>query len=206
MWTLRYVMSVIADTARSGYRVITTCSAGNKEWLRSLQADEVIDYTDEDAVTSVLDSIGAAGLTSILDCIANPDTAAFCYQCLTPSERPTPTSEPTFTYSSLMPVGSLPPKPESLPADSVIIHRMNMVYTSFGRRFNLLDRTWEPSSMDREFMVRFYRRVENLLSHGKLRSMPFTTMQGGLAGISRGIAEVRDGRVRGKKLVYVVTE
>lgn len=60
--------------------------------------------------------------------------------------------------------------------------------------------------MDREFMVRFYRRVENLLSHGKLRSMPFTTMQGGLAGISRGIAEVRDGRVRGKKLVYVVTE
>lgn len=199
-------MSPIADTTRSGYRVITTCSARNKDWLRSLQADEVIDYADSDAVTSVLALINTAGLTSILDCIGNPSTAAFCHQTFTQPERSSPAKKPTFTYASLMPIDSMPPTPKSLPANSVIIHRMNMVYTGFGRRFTLLGKTWAASPADREFMVHFYRRLENLMLHGKLRLMPFEIMQGGLANIPRGIAEVQGGRVRGKKLVYVIEE
>lgn len=77
-----------------------------------------------------------------------------------------------------------------------------MVYTCFGRRFNLLGMTWDPSAADREFMAGFYRRAESLLSNGRLGLMPFEIMEGGLAAIPRGIAYVKDGGVRGKKLVY----
>lgn len=83
---------------------------------------------------------------------------------------------------------------------------MNMVYTSFGRRFNLVGETWEPSPQHRMFMARFYRIVENLLLNGKLRLMAFEVVEGGLATIPQGIADMRDGKVRGRKLVYLTTD
>merc|ERR1712070_1280643 len=189
----------------SGYRVITTCSARNKSWLLSLQADEAIDYTEADAVTSVRDAIGPEGLTKILDCIAKPPTTAFCYQCFTPPERQTLTAAPTYTYATLMPVDTLPPVPKSLRPGSIVVPQMNLVYTIFGRSFCLLGKTWEPSPPDREFMARFYRRTEDFLSKRKLHLMPLEIMQGGLAALPQGITQIKDGKIHGKKLVYMTT-
>lgn len=114
--------------------------------------------------------------------------------------------ELTYTYASLMPVYTLPPVPASLSADFHVDHKMNMVYTSFGRRFNLVGETWEPSPQHRMFMARFYRIVENLLLNGKLRLMAFEVVEGGLVTIPQGIADMRDGKVRGRKLVYLTTD
>lgn len=174
-------------------------------WLRSLNADEVVDYSDPDAVAQIRGFIGAAGLTMILDCIAKDDTAAFCYSCFTPPTNLTAEST-TYTYASLMEVENMPAAPSHLPANSNIIHKMNMVYTCFGRRFNLLGKTWEPFHSDREFMVDFYRRVGRLLSNGKLCLMPVKVMEGGLAGIPHGISDVHHGKVRGEKLVYLTED
>lgn len=171
-------------------------------WLRSLNADEVIDYSDPDAVAQIRGLIPAAGLTVILDCIAKDDTAAFCYNCFTQPINPA-AAQATYTYASLMEVKNLPTAPSHLPANSTIMHKMNMVYTCFGRRFNLLGRTWEPCPSDRGFMADFYRRAGSLLSNGKLRLMPFKVMEGGLAGIPEGISDVQHGKVRGEKLVYL---
>lgn len=83
---------------------------------------------------------------------------------------------------------------------------MNLVYTMFGQRFDLLDQAWEPSPSDREFMARFYRRAETFLFNGKLHLMPIEMMQGGLAALPQGIDTVKGGKVHGKKLVYTTTK
>ncbi|KAM0718767.1 hypothetical protein Q7P37_005838 [Cladosporium fusiforme] len=187
----------------SGYNVITTGSTQNMERLRSLGADKVFDYNDSDCISSIRDSIGSTGLTTILDCVAKNETAEFCYQCLVPPESTTFTSTPTkYAYASLMQVEALPPTPKSLPEGSTVEHKMNMVYTCFGRRFNLLGKTWEPSRADRQFMVDIYGRIGGLLNDGTLRLMPIEVRKGGLETVPQGIADVQSGRVRGKKLVY----
>lgn len=85
-----------------------------------------------------------------------------------------------------------------------------MVYTCFGRRFTIvneeygLNRTWEPSAVDREFMAYFYRCVEQMIPLGKIRLMPVEVRNGGLEGVLEGVELVRNGRALGKKLVYVL--
>lgn len=147
------------------------------------------------------------GLYSILDCIATAETAAFCYKCFSvpphASEQP-----PSLVYAGLMVPPEEPPRPNFLPP-SVEIHSVwNIVYTCFGRRFTMINeeiglkRTWEASASDKGFMVTFYRRVEEFLQNKMLQPMPIEVRNGGLAGALEGVSEVRQGRVRGKKLVY----
>lgn len=101
-----------------------------------------------------------------------------------------------------------PPRLESLPSSAKIHSVWNIVYTCFGRRFTVikeeigLKRTWEPSASDKDFMVAFYRRVEEFLQNKMLRTIPIEIREGGLVGALEGVSEVRQGSVRGKKLVY----
>jgi hypothetical protein len=144
---------------------------------------------------------------SILDCIASSETAAFCYKCFSvprhASEQP-----PPLIYAGLMIPPEQPPRPDSLPPSAEIHSVWNIVYTCFGRRFTMikeeigLKRTWEASASDKEFMVAFYRLAEELLEKKMLRPMPIEIRKGGLAGTLEGVSEVRQGAVRGKKLVY----
>lgn len=173
------------------------------QWIESLRPDLVVDYADPGAVAKVRSFAGTTGLSTILDCVAKDETAAFCYDCFVPSQEQPDTPE-TYTYASLMAVTPPQVLPASLPIDSTIMHKMNMVYTCFGRRFNLLGLTWEPSSLDREFMAAFYEKVGRLLASKAICLMPIEVKEGGLAAIPRGISALREGKVRGKKWVYRV--
>lgn len=147
------------------------------------------------------------GLHSILDCIANTETSAFCYKCFS-VPRDVSKQPESLIYAGLMASTEEPPRPEFLPASTHIHSVWNIVYTCFGRRFTMnkeeigLKRTWEASNVDKNFMVTFYWRVEQFLQNKLLRPMPIEIRKGGLAGVLEGVSEVRKGAVRGKKLVY----
>lgn len=164
-----------------------------------------MDYKEPEAISTIHTLAGDSGLSLILDCVASNDTAAFCYQCFVAPKEPADIPL-TYRYASLMPVEPLPPRPKILPESSTIVHKMNMVYTCFGRRFNLLDQTWEPSAKDRNFMVMFYERIGSILATGKLHLMPIEVREGWLGAIPKGITDIREGKVRGKKLVYLPTD
>lgn len=187
--------------------MLTTCSAKHVPWLYSLGADEVIDYTSTDATDEIRQRVSDAGLSLILDCVGTEKTASFCYQCF---QVPSKVSEKPAecVYASLMPVENPPSQPATIPADIPIRSHWKMVYTCFGRRFTLvkddwnIHRTWEVSGEDRRFMEAFYRTAETILAKGRLQPMPTEVGDGGLEGILHGISLVRDGKVKGKKLVY----
>ncbi|KAJ5296333.1 uncharacterized protein N7443_007226 [Penicillium atrosanguineum] len=195
----------------SGFKVITTCSEKNIPWLHSLGADAVVDYNQIDAIRQVRRHIEDRGLFIILDCVSKDATAAFCYQCFAPPLSAGNENAPwTFYYASLMPVKNLPPPPIMIPKSAIIHAEWNMVFTCFGRRFTIvneglgLNRTWEPSAVDREFMTFFYRCVEQIIPLGKIKLMPVEVREGGLEGVLEGIQLVKDGGALGKKLVYAL--
>lgn len=143
------------------------------------------------------------GLSQILDCVANDETAKSCYKCFTPPKEVTQSSG--YVYASLMPVPNIPTKADLLPASVTIRSAWNFVYTCFGRRFTLMGKTWEPSIEDKTFMTAFYRRFENLIANDKVSPMPHEIKGAGLQGVLDGISLVRAGKIRAKKLVYPIS-
>jgi hypothetical protein len=174
------------------------------KWAKSLGPNAIVDYQCPDAVQKIRQLVRDSGLSLVLDCVANDKTAEFCYKCFAPQKETTQSSE--YLYASLMPVSNPPSQADLLPASAKIRSRWNFVYTCFGRRFTLMDKTWEPSVEDKAFMIAFYRRFETLLANSKVRSMPHETKEGGLQGVLEGISLVRDGKVRAKKLVYLIPQ
>lgn len=195
--------------ARSGLRVITTCSQRNVPWMRSLGADEIVDYNDPAAIDIIRSKLRSDGLSMIMDCVAQDKTADFCYQCFVPPQS-TAKDPLTFQYASLMPINNPPSFPGSLPPSGKIHSQWRMVYTCFGRRFTMvhdglgISQTWEASKEDKRFMLDFYRQVEKALADGTLKPMPIEIQTGGLEGILDGVSKVRSGGAQGKKLVYTL--
>lgn len=196
---------------RSGLRVIATCSQDNIPWIKSLGADEVVDYRDPQGTQKIRALGRQDGISNVLDCVAKPQTAQFCYQCFTEAENLT--RQPVeYIYAALMPMedSDLPGPPKQISPSARLINRWNMVYTCFGRRFTIINeqvkikRTWEPSKTDREFMASFYKLIEKHLKSRKLQPIPVEVREGGLASILDGVAALRQGRVHGKKLVYTL--
>lgn len=57
---------------KMGLRVVTTCSGKNIDFVKSLGADEVIDYTTDDVTTRALHS-QYAPYAVVLDCVGGTD-------------------------------------------------------------------------------------------------------------------------------------
>lgn len=177
--------------------------------MRSLGADEAVDYNDPDAISMIKSKLHRDGLSMIMDCVAQDKTAQFCYQCFVPPQISTEDAH-EFRYAPLMPIHNPPSIPGSLPNAARVQNQWRMVYTCFGRRFTMvhdglgISQTWEASKEDKQFMVDFYRQVEEVLAGRKLVPMPIDIREGGLEAILDGVSEVRKGGARGKKLVYVL--
>lgn len=188
--------------------MVTTCSEQNVSWMRSLGADEIVDYKQPDAVQRVVECVQKNGLYTILDCIGKESTAEFCSKCFTPPQDEA--CQPEYVYAPLMPLSKEFPTATSLPSSVTVQNRWKFVYTCFGKRFTTLmdhpaiNGTWQPSVEDKAFMIDFYRRFETILASGKISFMPQEVRLGGLQTILSGVSDVRAGKVYGKKLVYPI--
>ena len=80
------------------------------------------------------------------------------------------------------------------------------MYTIFGAAFDKKNNHFAASPEDFEFARDFYGLTENLLHQGKLRTHPESLQPGGLQGVLKGMQDLKDGSVTGKKLVYRVAD
>ena len=61
--------------------VVTTCSPHNFDLVSSLGADYVFDYNSENCLKDIK-SLTMNSLRYAIDCVSDPETMQFCYQCI----------------------------------------------------------------------------------------------------------------------------
>jgi len=170
----------------SGLTVITTCSARNFDLVKNLGADSVLDYHDPDC-GSAIRKITNDKLTKVFDTIATPETAKICADALG--------SAPGGLYVNLMGVDA--------PREDVK-STFFLGYTVTGESFWYEDEEWPAVPEDFELGVRFYTLAEELLAQGRIKAHKPSVREGGLDGILSGMQELKEGKVSGEKLVYLL--
>lgn len=77
-------------------------------------------------------------------------------------------------------------------------------YSAMGRPFIFEGAEWPFAPDDYELATRFAVLAEELLEQGKIKPHPATVRNGGLEAIPDGIEDIRQGKISGEKLVYVI--
>lgn len=177
----------------SGFKVLTTASPRNFDYLRSLGADEVYDYNSDGWVEEVRKSTGGK-LRHAWDCISLEASARGCAAALDTDPAAAP------RYATLLPLDEAIVKAVNPAVDGP---EFTLGYTSVGEAFNMLV-DYPASADDYEHAKMFVALTEGLLAQGKIKPIKTEADRGGkdLEGVMVGIQELRDGKVSGSKLVY----
>ncbi|PTB46105.1 hypothetical protein M441DRAFT_126557 [Trichoderma asperellum CBS 433.97] len=175
----------------SGYKVITTASPRNFDYLKSLGADAVFDYNSP---TVVGDIIAAAGgeLALVWDCISEASSVKISAAAISPKGG----------KLGLL----LPPNIDDIHAINPNIEAgVTMAYSVFGNPFQR-GISSEGKPEDNEFAKKFRDISEKLLSEGKLKAPKIELNRGGsgLEGVLVGLEELRQGKVSAAKLIYTI--
>ncbi|KAL7920942.1 chaperonin 10-like protein [Trichoderma austrokoningii] len=175
----------------SGYKVITTASPRNFEYLKSLGADAVFDYNSP---TVVEDIIAAAGgeLALVWDCISEGNSVKISAAAISPKGG---------KIGLLLPVN----EDEVRAINPNVKTAVTMAYSVFGTRF-VRGLASEGRPEDNEFAKKFRDIAEPLLREGKLKAPKIDVNRGGsgLEGVLVGLEELRQGKVSASKLIYTI--
>jgi NADPH:quinone reductase-like Zn-dependent oxidoreductase len=93
---------------------------------------------------------------------------------------------------------------EELP--SHISYPQTSVFSCYGEEQKFGARTLPAVPEDREFVERFFPKLEEWLEQGKIVPNKITVVPGGLEGVKEGFRRMRDKEVSGEKLVFRVAE
>lgn len=171
----------------SGYKVITTCSARNFDLVRRLGADEVYDYNNPDSPAKIREST-KNNLKLVFDTVSLEASARFCDSAL---------STEGGEYSALL----------SVKVERENVHdRTTLAYTAIGEAFNFGSEPFPAMPQNKEFAANFIPVAEKLLAEKKVKVHPIKVLPGGLNGVLGGLQDMKEGKVRGEKLVYNVAD
>ncbi|CZR62513.1 related to zinc-binding oxidoreductase ToxD [Phialocephala subalpina] len=170
---------------QSNFDIITTCSPNHFEMVKSLGADHVFDYNDPNAAAAI-EALTKGNLSLCVDCFSEESGYEFCSQVLSTGA----------TYVALRPMDSVRP-------DLDFKFCMGVMY--FDAPFLLAGHTYEAPPGAFESAVKFAVVAEKLLAEDKIKPHPKDVRTKGLAGILDGIQELKEGKVRGVKLVYTLS-
>jgi NADPH:quinone reductase-like Zn-dependent oxidoreductase len=171
----------------SGLKVVTTCSAHNFDFVKSLGADEAFDYKDPECAKKIR-SYTNDSLTHVFDCISEGDSPRISAEAI---------STKGGVISFLLPAKS--------PREDVEDKR-TLAYTIVGEEFKFGPMTFPASSEDFEFARKFWELSTTLFAEGKLKVHTPEVRSGGLSGVFSGLEDLKQNKVSGKKLVYNVSE
>ena len=194
----------------SGYRVLTTASPHNAEYLRELGAEEVYDYHRPAAeVGAAIRERTGNRLRVAWDCTG--DGIELCARALSDDPNLAGDGQGAPRYSAI------------IRGDEEVFRKANPVaekprftlgYEIFGERFTFIfghangPREVEfPAKPDEfEFAAEFWELSRELLARGLVRTVrPIVNRGGaGLDGVLVGLEELRNGKVSAGKLVYTL--
>ncbi|OCK81704.1 putative zinc-binding oxidoreductase ToxD [Lepidopterella palustris CBS 459.81] len=177
----------------SGFEVVTTCSPRNFDYVRSLGADHIFDYSSPDCGKQIRE-VTKDSLFYAFDTISEPGSAQICADALA-SEGASAGKKPF--YGCILNIKS--PRADVQSA-------YTLGYTAVGEGFKMRGMELEPRPRDYEFAVGFMRVVERLLADGSFRVHRTDVREGGLEGVLDGLNDLREGKVSGRKIVYRVGE
>jgi aspyridone synthetase trans-acting enoyl reductase len=174
----------------AGYQPIATCSASNFDLVKSRGAIAAFDYNDPFAKDAIK-RYTSNNLSYVLDCIGNASTMTLCYSAL---------SDKGGSYVAL----------EQYPR-RLTIRRRNVKHdwvlgwSLFGEEVKLAGAyARDANPEDLRFGGEWMAKVQPLLDSGVIECHPLEVMRGGLGAVTMGLDNLREGRVRGKKVVIVL--
>ncbi|CAM1504650.1 Fc.00g022410.m01.CDS01 [Cosmosporella sp. VM-42] len=174
----------------AGYKVLTTCSPRNFDFVRSLGADAVFDYRDPDSGKKINEATNNS-LKLVWDTISLPTSAGICAEALS--------SDPAGArYGTILPV--------ELPGRRDVETNATLMYTIFNAPFRKGGKDTPAVPEDFEFAKKFFGLAEKLLAEGKLKNHPEKVGENGLEGALKGMEDMKNDKISGQKLVYHVAD
>lgn len=173
----------------AGYKVLTTCSPHNNDFVKSIGADAVYNYRDADCGKKI-NSDTSNSLKLAWDCVGADDSGAICAAALS--------SDGTGAKYGTILTNTLPRKD--------VQSKGTFMYTIFNDAFTKGGKEFPASKEDFEFAKTFFGLTEKLLAEGKLKTHPEQVGEDGLKGVLQGMKDMKDGKVSGVKLVYRVRD
>jgi NADPH:quinone reductase-like Zn-dependent oxidoreductase len=152
--------------------------------VKTLGADHVFDYNDP-SVSDKIKELTRESLAICVDCFSEQSSYDFCSKTL-----PTGAS-----YHCIGPV-----KPDRSDINFQFV--MGVLY--FNAPFKIQDQVLPAPPELIQGAVDFAKVAEQLLAEGKIKTHPKDVRKGGLRGVLDGIQDLREKKVHGKKLIYVI--
>lgn len=171
----------------AGYKVITTCSPHNNDFVKSLGADAVYDYKDPNCGKNINKDTNDS-LKLVWDTISLPASSKICEEAFSSDAS-------GARYGTIL--GSkLPNRKDEIASTTTIM------YTIFNEPFSKADRDTPAMPEDFEFAKEIFGITEKLLAEGKLKTHPEKVGSKGLEGVLQGMEDMKNDKVSGAKLVY----
>ncbi|KAF2106867.1 chaperonin 10-like protein [Lophiotrema nucula] len=182
----------------SGFRVVTTCSPRNNEYVKSLGADAVFDYSAPD-VAEQIRKFTDDKLYYVWDCIGEGSSYAIGTAALSSDSSPADSPTGKLNYASILAPPEVPPR-------EYVEIRWTLGYTAMGEAFTMKGQEWPAQPSHYEFIIEWLKEVEPLLAEGKVKTHRVDLREGGIEGILDGLADLKSGKVSGVKLVYRIQD
>lgn len=170
----------------SGARVITTASPKQYDFVKSLGADSVYDYSDSFAAREIFEATRGR-LTRAVDCWS---------EGMSPYQVSTSLSAEGGKIATLLPY---------LSREKGVDTELVVTYAIFGKAIEFPFKV--AANMDLARCAHKYSRlISRLLFEGKIRLGPVRIFPNGLLGVVDGMEYSRLGKVHGEKIVYRISD
>ncbi|EIN07976.1 GroES-like protein [Punctularia strigosozonata HHB-11173 SS5] len=174
----------------SGYRVVTTASATNFEYVKSLGADAAVDYNHPDAADKIKEITGDS-LSFGLDTFSTAQTQE--------------TAVKAFGSKGGKLIVILPPQESARALRPDVEIKGTLLYTVLGRAFARPNGVETPAAPeDRDHMSSWMPKITEMVGSGKIKANPVKIWPGGLDAIKDGFEYMKAGKVRAEKIVYQI--
>jgi len=170
----------------AGLRVVSTASAKNLDFVKSLGADEVFDYADSQTPRKIVAATGGT-LTHAMDCIS---------EGMTPNQVSMSLGAEGGTIATLLPYTS-----RRKGVETVFI----LAYSALGKAVEF-PFEFPVNAEHYENAKEYCKMVTQILATLPITPVPVRLYPHGLAGVKDGIEDMKAGKVHAEKITYRITD
>ncbi|PCH33721.1 dehydrogenase [Wolfiporia cocos MD-104 SS10] len=170
----------------AGLRVISTASARNIEFVKSLGADEVFDYADSHTPRKIFAATGGK-LRHVVDCISEGRTPNQCSMSL---------SKEGGTITTLLPYTS---RSKGVKTDFVL------AYSIFGNPVEF-PFVFPASEEHHKNAGQYAKLIAEVIAKIPIKSIPVNIFPNGLLSVADGFEYMKAGKVHAEKITYRIAD